>query len=142
MLKDCPHCYARVVPKSDGRCPACQKDMQNLAGADTTRASLRVAQGDVLPSICCGCGQSTDRFVKVHKTRSGRDEPSAWVKVLLFFTFNWGVMSGGGKDVVEVKIPQCDFCGNEGRPEPDHVDFDNVRMTFVVHKNLRNATAP
>jgi len=148
MLKDCPHCYARVVPKSDGRCPACQKDMQNLAGTDTTRASLRVAQGDVLPAICCDCGQATQRTVTVSMKRSARDEPSMWAKLLIFTFFSWIVglvylITGiANKDVVEVKLPQCDFCSSKGRPEPEYVDFDNVRMTFVVHKNLRDATTP
>ena len=148
MLTDCPHCYARVVPKADGRCPACQKDVRNLAGTDTTRASLRVAQGDVLPPICCGCGQATPRTVTVCMKKSARDEPSLWQKVIIFAFFNWIVglayfMTGiANKDVVEVKMPQCDFCHSKGSPEPEYVDFQNVRMTFVVHKNLRDAATP
>lgn len=143
MLSECPHCYARVVPKADGRCPACQKDMRDLTGVDPTKASLRVAQGDVLPSICCDCGQATQRVVTVCRKRTARDEPSTWVKILLLITFNWGSMSGlSSRDVVEVELPQCELCGSEGRPEPVYVDFDNVRMTFVVHKNLRDASTP
>ncbi len=142
MLTDCPHCYARVVPKADGRCPACQKDMHDLAGVDPTRVSLRVAQGDVLPRVCCDCGQATDRVITVCRRTSARDEMSLGVRLLLLLSFNWGALSGSGGDVVEVEMPQCDLCGSEGRPEPEYVDFDNVRMTFVVHKNLRDAATP
>ena len=116
--------------------------MQDLSGVDPTRASLRVAQGDVLPWVCCDCGQATDRVVTVCKRTSVRDEMSPGVRLLLLLSFNWGAVSGSSGDVVEVEIPQCDLCGSEGRLEPEYVDFDNVRMTFIVHKNLRDSATP
>jgi hypothetical protein len=71
MLIDCPHCYTRVVPKVDGTCPACQKDTNDLAGADLSRTSIRVGQGDVLPSVCCDCGYQTQRRVRVYRNNQG-----------------------------------------------------------------------
>ena len=56
MLTTCPHCFTRVIPKADGTCPACQRNVNDPRGADATRTSLRVSQGDVLPAVCCECG--------------------------------------------------------------------------------------
>lgn len=146
MLTDCPHCYTRVVAKADGRCPACQRDLLSVADIDSMWVSLRVAQGDILPPICCDCGQATQRVTKVRKSKSEGDEATSWILVILLGFLSWlaafyHILRGiADTNVVEVKMPQCDLCAVNGRPQPEYVDFGNVRMTFVVHRNLRDST--
>ena len=145
MLIDCPHCYTRIVPKSDGSCPACQKDTRDTTGLDLSRTSIQVSQGDVLPPICCGCGQQTSRVVAVYRKTSSGGEPSTLVGAVVFALLSWCVgiwlMLRGiaNTTVAEVKMPQCEACGRQGPPEPRYVDFANARMTFVVHRNLKAA---
>lgn len=161
MLIDCPHCFTRVVPKADGTCPACQKDTRETAGGDLTRATMPVAQGDVLPPVCCHCGRDTRRCVAVsiEAAGKGQDLPgggtaislllslaSLFVSMLAFLilwpVFVYRLLRGiAGTSVVEVRVPQCEVCAAYGDPRPQRVDFENARMTLVVHKRLKEATA-
>lgn len=144
MLVDCPHCYTRVVPKSDGTCPACQRQVTGEHDAQPGRTTLRVAQGTRLPPVCCDCGQPTERYVAVGGKSAG--EPSGW-SALIVSLFSWPIglwMFLRGLErtsVVQVRVPQCWQCGRGGRPKPRYVDFPNARMTFVVHRKLKETVA-
>lgn len=145
MLIDCPHCYTRIVPKSDGSCPACQQDTRDTTGLDLSRTSIRVSQGDLLPPVCCGCGQQTSRVVSVYRKTSPAEEPSTIFGTVIFGLVSWSIglwlMLRGmaNTTVVEIKMPQCEACAGRGPPEPRYVDFGNARMTLVVHRNLKDA---
>lgn len=145
MLIDCPHCCTRIVPKSDGICPACQKDTRDTTGLDPSRTSIHVNQGDVLPPVCCECGQPTSRSVSVYRKASGRGQPSTTVGLVVFALLSWSVglyltLRGlANATVAQVRIPQCEACAKRGPPQPRYVDYGNARMTFVVHKNLKDA---
>jgi hypothetical protein len=117
-----------------------------VADIDSMWVSLRVAQRDILPPICCDCGQTTHRVTKVRASTSERDDTPTWLKLILCAVTNWilglyFLLLHGIADanVVEVKMPQCDLCAANGRPRPEYVDFGNARMTFVVHRNLRDS---
>lgn len=145
MLIDCPHCFTRVVPKSNGLCPACQKDMRDTTRLDLARASIRVSQGDVLPKICCDCGETTSRVVKVYQKHAAKEQPSSLAATLIFLLSSWAMGSWlflrgmAETSVAEVAMPQCERCARRGDPKPRYVDFSNARMTFVVHRNLKEA---
>ena len=145
MLINCPHCHTRIVPMSDGTCPACQKDTQDGAGLDLSRTSIHVNQGDVLPPICCECGQPTSRRVAVYRKASGRGEPSTILGLVVFALVSWPVglyftfRGLANKTIAQVRLPQCEACARRGPPQPRYVDFGNARMTFIVHKNLKDA---
>ena len=75
MLTNCPHCFTRVVPRSDGSCPACQSDTHDTAVGEPSRTPIHVWQGDILPPICCGCGQRTSRVVSVYRKMAPEGDP-------------------------------------------------------------------
>ena len=142
MFVDCPHCHTRMIPMTDGTCPACQKDTRDTTGLDLSRTSIRVSQGDVLPPVCCECGQRTPHMATICRKTSPDREPSVaailssivpWAKLWLVFREIADI------SVVQVEMPQCEACATRGLPEPRYVDFGNARMTFVVHKNLKEA---
>jgi hypothetical protein len=145
MLTDCPYCHTRVVPKADGTCPACQKNALEATRPDSSWTTIRVSQGDVLPPICCECGQPTSRVVAISRTARPGGEPSTSVGVAVFLVFSWllglWLMLRGMANTTAAKVtlPQCESCGRRGPPEPRYVDFANARMTFLVHKNLKDA---
>ena len=39
---------------------------------------------------------------------------------------------------IAVNLPLCPMCECQAAPQPIHVDFANARMTFLVHRNLRD----
>jgi hypothetical protein len=116
MLIDCPHCYTRVIPKADGCCPACQNDTRDVAGLDTSRTTIRVSQGDILPPICCECGQYTSRVVSIHKKTGPRDEGPTLLGAAVLWVFFRSLgarlllRAAGSTLVVNVTMPQCDAC--------------------------------
>ncbi len=132
MLEDCPHCYTRVVPMTDGTCPACRKNVRDLAGVDPDRVTMTVAQGDVLPGVCCACGRETSRFVRVISTKGDPGLLGLIVAMLVYCVAVAMSLAFAYKTsrVIEVHLPQCDSCGAGGPPKPRYVDYDNVRMTF------------
>jgi len=44
-------------------------------------------------------------------------------------------------DVVIVEIPQCEVCGDSGKPAPIRVNSEELRMTFVVHRDFSKQIA-
>jgi hypothetical protein len=146
---ECPHCFTRVIPKADGLCPACQQDTRQ-SGEAADRALIRVAQGDVLPPVCCDCGCETDRYVTVRaKTsrRADRDTDFAAEDVVftillgwLFFLLRPFTRRIAATETIQVKMPQCPPCGKRGLPTPRYVDFDRATVTFLVHRNLKDQT--
>ena len=58
---DCPHCHVRVLPKTDGRCPACHNDVNDLRGVDRDMATVEVSALKNLPRFCICCGEPTER---------------------------------------------------------------------------------
>lgn len=145
MLVTCPHCYTRVLPKADGSCPACQKDTREISGADLTRASIRIEQGQELPGFCCDCGQATNRYSSVYCVSRARDNPSGLAQIMIalvswpmaLYFFLRGIQNAGR---LRIKLPQCERCATRGTPLPQHVDFENARATFVVNVKLCEAS--
>jgi len=74
-----------------------------------------------------------------------QDQPSGFVQALIALFVSWPAalyffLRGIHKtSVVQIKMPQCHQCAQRGAPQPRYVDFANGRMTFVVHKNLKEA---
>jgi hypothetical protein len=145
----CPHCFTQVIPKSDGTCPACQRNTRDREGIDDTRRSIRISQGDVLPPICCDCGEAASVYTPVSRTlANAQGQPSGVWQILMALFLSWPMavyffLRGISQaSVVQVRLPQCARCRERAKPSPRYVDFPNARMTFVVHKNLLDAMAP
>jgi hypothetical protein len=147
MVIDCPHCFTKVIPKPDGSCPACQGNTR-VSRARPDYSACRVGHNAPLPPICCGCGQAADQYYAItsHSTE-GRSEASGVTALLLamislpmaIFMLLRGMQE---TSVVQVKLPICPHCRQFGLPTPQYVDFKNARMTFVVHKRLKEALEP
>jgi hypothetical protein len=153
MFVECPHCYMRVIPNSEGECPACRNNIHDTADTDPTKASISVRHLADLPPYCCDCGRQTDRFVKVIRKVShkmdGPDASSAILLVLGMFVSCFflplalvlGLRERKG-DVIVVRMPQCKSCAMNGTPVPIRVNSEQLQMTFVVNKDLKDRTRP
>ena len=145
MIKECPHCFMRVVATANGECPACRRDMGDTSGSDATKTSLSVALGAVLPPFCCDCANMTDRYVKVRAKIAG-DNGSGWAT---FFSVMISVITGvfvagdddnprrRSSDTLVIRVPQCKLCASQGHPRPIRVNSEELRMTLVVDKKFK-----
>jgi hypothetical protein len=150
MLDECPHCFSRVIASSGGECPACRKNIRDTAGTDPARTSMSMLPGAQLPQFCCDCDRATDRYVEVKSTiggPGGRDWGPIWS--ILFLPISWALslvfalesrsqrLNRRSNDLAVVKIPQCESCAAERRPVPIRVDTEELRLTFVVHRDFK-----
>ena len=145
MMVECPHCHTKVWPQPDGTCPACRKNTQDKRGTDPSKTTMSVAYGEELPGLCCHCGRQTSRYFRVVRsiTRTDNEAAGAGIVVASIRGLVAGLLGwwlSRSRDLVIVELPQCDPCAAaEGPPSPRHVDFGRQRMTFVVHRNLKDA---
>lgn len=59
MLPECPHCFARVIPRPDRSCPNCSEQLDQPNGLGLVSVWIRPTT--VLPDICHRCGVPTSR---------------------------------------------------------------------------------
>ena len=57
-----------------------------------------------------------------------------WIVLPFAWMFGFGHRIG---DVVVVRMPQCKSCASDGPPMPIRVNSEELRMTFVVHKEFK-----
>jgi hypothetical protein len=147
-LIQCPHCYFRVLPSKQGFCPSCHKDVHDLAGFDPSRTLMDIPDTISLPDYCLTCARPTKRRVKILSKADLDKEPSLFnflkhlnqVSLVPSYAYaEYGDMDGTSP-TVSVSIPQCDKCAKRGKPNPVHTDFENMRMTFIVHKIFKKKT--
>jgi len=144
MFVECPHCYNQVLPLANNICPACRKDMSDTRGVNSNLASLVVHEENSLPPYCYSCNSPTKRHVKItEKVDIGGDTPLAkfLLVIMAIVTLRlWivGWQTEGKRSIVVISIPQCEQCAQSGKPKPNHVDFQEQSMTFIVHKGFRD----
>jgi len=145
MPMECPHCHTVVFPMDDGQCPACRKNVNDRQGIDPTRSSLSISMADKMPAMCYHCGQATDRFVYV--ARSRKEDPNlpspaaALLISIVSFIFSpifilWHRTSRTME--VSLHLPQCRACAAAmGKPKPEYVNFPRDSMTFIVGRTFK-----
>src|SRR6187551_2773131 len=115
-MLDCPHCYARVLLRSDGACPSCGEDTRR-PGVGPRRALLEILADEPLPDSCLNCGQFTDRttIVRYRRAVEGDGAPSWFVALLtsalallVGYIFFW--LRTKAVLHLEFRLPQCRDC--------------------------------
>lgn len=98
-----------------------------------------------LPDICMQCARPTNRRVKILSKADGEKEPTffnflkhlSMVSLVPMYAYaEYGDMDGTSPTVA-LRVPQCKECSGREKPKPVHTDFEDMRMTFVVHKNFK-----
>jgi hypothetical protein len=144
MLSECPHCHTRVVPLAENVCPACRRNLSDLAGADVNLTSVTLSDSTRLPRVCYRCGAPTERTVSVKRSRPlpGAGLIPSWF-VFLFFSIPVAILAWTlrrkARASVLLYLPECAPCSQLGRPKPSHVDFAAGEMTLIVHRAFRDA---
>ena len=62
-IQECPHCFARVMVTSDGRCPTCWQNVRVPNKSGRRRQTIRV--DGPIPTLCVVCGEPTRRWIQV-----------------------------------------------------------------------------
>jgi hypothetical protein len=119
--------------------------VNDLSGVDPNRTILEIPDTRRLPDCCISCGISTRRRVEILQKRDLDKEPTlknfmahliVTASAPVYMTAKYGDMDGTTPTVL-LKVPQCLGCAMDGKPQPFHVDFDKMSMSFVVHKNFK-----
>ncbi len=119
-----------IVPKPDGECPSCKKNTQDLRGVDPDRTLVSVGIGEALPPICVVCGRSCMSYVQCSESVTQKQD-------LGFFQTLFGV--NRETNVIDIRLPVCPSCRHNFDPRPHHIDTENYRLTFEVHRAFREA---
>ena len=95
MLEECPHCHLNVLPKADGKCPACQRYFSDLRDIDPNIKSITINNDSTIPNICINCGTPTKRLVTLNENyQKGGDTLLDKIAVLFFTTSVRGIDNG------------------------------------------------
>jgi hypothetical protein len=139
MVIECPHCYKKVIPMQDGRCPGCGKNTKDTSNVNLNMTLLEIPQSSPLPQICCLCGENAEGTVLIERSNAKGGE-SLFIRILVFVFSPMLYLFGNGfqRTTTKLKIylPSCSKCSC-GTFEPRHVDFENYSMTFAVHKKFK-----
>lgn len=154
MSFNCPSCDKIMYPSEDGSCPYCRFIIrrEKKAGLETVLTleknpdEITVRHEQLMPGICCVCGQYTENFKKIKYTHSTSMETSTFgiivsVLLLLFLPIRYWIKLGndeGRYEKVEVRMPICRDCRKLNKIKPQKVSFDDNHMTFIVHQKLRD----
>ena len=145
-IKECPHCFSRVLVTSEGNCPTCWGDtrLPNASG----RVRYRVEVGAQLPRLCVVCGEATRKTLVVtdqlgEEAGFQADESAlqevlqAGIAVFLagplailskLFGFNRNT-SGHVVRQMSLKVPRCWHCRKE---EVRVLDANHDMGTMVI----------
>ncbi len=143
MIQECPHCYVRMFPSAAGVCPSCNKNIHDCTDAAPDLTRVDISPLDILPGNCLECDRPTTRRVKVKRSKveGNGDHPLLTALLsLILLPFGWIRIGSSGQRYslsMKILVPQCDGCASSGIPEPEYVDFEEGRMSFVVHKHFR-----
>lgn len=142
MKHDCPHCFARVLPPSDGQCPSCRGDLS--APKRLPLSTVRIQLGVDLPGLCVACGQKTLEIVRVRRSKS--EGGHAWPLKLLALITSPFLFAATQREFqanereLSIALPFCKACSAGGKePRPTFVNFERQEFTFIVHDAFANA---
>ncbi len=168
-IRDCPHCFGRVMVTSNNRCPACWGD--TTAPNESGRARMRINVDDNAPNVCIVCGEATTRGRKIKDTLSRevivgppsekpRDQTMEFASGVLKTWVSGAALLFGGRlpifkrrkgpvvgeslgydsKTMQVTVPCCRRCR---KVELKVLDADHFERTMVlaVHERFRDSYA-
>lgn len=144
MAFACPNCNKIMYPQDDGSCPFCGKNVRDEEPEIMHDNTIVVKHNQLLPDICCACGNKADTYVNIkctHSTLSNLPIIGTIITIImmlispivLFFKFS----EHGRYDKVEIRMPICKNCKKTEVVEAEKVDLEEYEMTFIVHENLK-----
>lgn len=148
MMKECPHCLARVLPMANGHCPSCTKDM---AGELPPFGKLSVTPHMILPRVCSTCGTSTKNVelleLHSHDGLSATQRTAAFAAAIIFLRFLfWPLLFLLRRDTFKERrearfeIPRCWECRESSGPlRVERYNPDQERAVLVVSREFLDA---
>ena len=157
-MMTCPSCVERVLPRSDGTCPACRACMD---GPPPPGSRMALREGTAYPSICVTCGAPADDSTLVERGASRRSIPLAllgafgmlmglaglfaidampirrgvvWMLFLIVVGLGLVVRGLARGPAVHLRVPHCARCH---LPEVESFDPERGSLTMVVHDAFR-----
>ena len=108
-VQECPHCYAEVLFRQDGLCPACRRSRSDLEGADPDVTVVTIHDHNRVPSCCFLCGAETALQRKLAWSYVA-DPDASWLVRLV------SLIPGSTRRVRhQVRLGVCDACWPRAR---------------------------
>lgn len=127
LVVECPHCYARILPRSNNICPSCHNDLMDLEGIDPNQVSLVIHEAEELPSFCYSCNRYTERTIRLSADQESDLAAALFGRSLPENTTN-----------IIIYLPECEDCTGINEPVKTDVDYDRQTITLIVHKGFRD----
>jgi hypothetical protein len=120
MLVTCANCLRKILPKSNGCCPACNTPVdENADEPEPVHELTGIRRGQPLPAICFNCGVPATSFTMVKFEGELMPYQAAGGFILrrlfpaLFRPRSSSILSGtapGKRDSFRVDLPSCTAC--------------------------------
>lgn len=150
-LTECPFCYATIMPREDGRCPACGKKPADAPPERLKFSAAEIIEGQDLPACCVLCGSDTENietFVYRYDSHLGGnfDENSYFAFTLLTVaTMGLGLLflpmyrehlRKYREMTYQINLPYCESCLPE-KPAYEPLNIEGKVYHFKVHKTFK-----
>ena len=141
MIVECPRCRVRVALSSDGICPSCRRNPNDLQGIETTLVGLTVGAETILPPVCYSCGRGADKTHRIIQKRKNPNASNDEAVVLSLIFGLLGTLIGfferSGAQKFSVGLPVCTRCAKK-KPKIDFVDWEHFQIRVACHRRLRD----
>jgi hypothetical protein len=150
VISECPHCHSAVLLSPAGECPACRKNVNDLAGTDPNVTRVTIDSRLPLPSHCIICGTSTRRTLLRTISRPRSDGPAPQFLILdtikvvfLLLQLLYRKVTRAGLEQIVFHLPICQNCHELNRQiSISHVDWDGRRATMLAHVSFARQLSP
>src|SRR5258705_10962280 len=109
-IEPCPHCYRKVIPMSDGRCPSCGRNTNDLAGTDPHRKLVGIGPNERLPALCFHCGAPTQKRKSLYLEAEPRNRAfglGAFAGLFQYFEFIERFERYSKTARISIRLPFC-----------------------------------
>jgi len=129
--QECPHCFAEVMFKQDGLCPACRKSKFDTQGVNPNFTMVTINNNHKFPSCCFLCGENTN--VKKYLSWSYIADPFSHWLIRLF-----SHIPGSSHRVRhQVCIPVCAECLPQAKRVKPISTIAGLSCRMMVHRKFR-----
>ncbi|MBI1890584.1 MAG: hypothetical protein HYS18_08060 [Burkholderiales bacterium] len=150
-LSECPHCYALVMFRPDGTCPACGKNPADAPEANLQYSAVEITEGQDLPSCCVLCGTETEQteLFEYHYDShlGGRLDENSYFAFMIFTVLTLGVglaflplyrkrLRKYRQLTYHIMLPYCESCLPE-KPAYRPITIEGRAFHFKVHKSFK-----
>lgn len=150
-LPECPYCYANVMFRPDGTCPACGKNAAQAPEENRKYSAVELMQGQDMPACCVSCGTDTDQMelfeYRYESHLRGDLDENSYFAFMIFTVMTLGLgltllplyrrrLRKYREITYHISLPYCDSCLPQ-KPSYKPITIEGRAFHFKVHKAFK-----